>query len=91
VRRLATLMLAWALSPATTVLNAAFLGLVLFLAGADPHRPIFWLPVALFLAFSLPYDIAAFVTQRQKGLSSIAVADAVVERLWPSRTDEEQH
>ncbi len=88
MRKIATLMLAWALSPATTLLNAAFLGLVLLLAGADPRSLLFWLPIGLFLAFALPYDLAAMVTQRRKGLSSTEVAEAVLDRMWPSRAHE---
>jgi hypothetical protein len=88
VRRLVTLMVAWALSPATTLLNAAFVAVVLFLAGADPHSPLFWLVPAVYLAAAVPYDVSALVTQRRKGLSSMTVAEAVVERLWPSRTGE---
>ena len=88
MRRVVTLMVAWALSPATTLLNAGFVAFVLFLAGADPHRPLFWVVPAVYLAAALPYDISALVTQHRKGLSSMTVAEAVVERLWPSRTRE---
>jgi len=88
VRRVVTLMIAWALSPATTLLNAAALALVLYLAGANPHSLLFWLAPAVYLAAALPYDISALVTQHRKGLGSMAVAEAVVERLWPSRAQE---
>ena len=88
MRRVVTLMVAWALSPATTLLNAAFVAVVLYLAGADPHGVLFWLVPAVYLAAALPYDISALVTQHRKGLSSMTVAEAVVERLWPSRTRE---
>jgi hypothetical protein len=89
VRHAFTLMLVWALSPVASLLNAALLGLVLLIAGADPHQPLFWLPIGLFLAVALSYDIAALVMQRRKGLSSTEVAAAVLERLWPSRAREE--
>ena len=85
MRHAFTLFLVWALSPVATVLNAALLGLVLLIAGADPHRPLFWLPVGIYLAVSLSYDVAALVAQRRKGLTSTEVAEAVLERLWPSR------
>ena len=88
MRHAFTLLLVWALSPVATVLNAALLALVLLLAGADPHRPLFWLPVGIYRAVSLSYDGAALVAQRRKGLTSTEVAAAVLERLWPSRTRE---
>ena len=88
MRRAVTLLVAWALSPATTLLNAGLVAFVLFVAGADPHRPLFWVVPAVYLAAALPYDVSALVTQRRKGLSSLAVAEAVVERLWPSRAQE---
>ena len=88
MRRVVTLMVAWALSPATTLLNAGLVAFVLFLAGADPHRPLFWVAPAVYLAAALPYDVTALVTQHRRGLSSLAVAEAVVERLWPSRAEE---
>ena len=88
MRRVITLMVAWALSPATTLLNAAFVALVLYLAGANPHEPLFWLVPAVYLAAAVPYDVSALLTQHRKGLSSMAVAEAVVERLWPSGAQE---
>jgi hypothetical protein len=42
--------------------------------------------VGLYLVVSLSYDVAAIVAQRRKGLTSTEVAEAVLERLWPSRS-----
>jgi hypothetical protein len=79
------LLLMWSLSPVGTLLNTGLLALVMLLGGVDPHRPLFWLLLALFLGVSAFFDISAYVVQRRKGLSSYAVAEAVFERLWPSR------
>jgi hypothetical protein len=88
VRPVFKVLLAWALSPLGTILNAAGLAAMLLLAGADPHRLVFWLPLALFVGVAAFYDIAAYLAQRRKGLSSAAIADAVFERLWPSPSRE---
>jgi hypothetical protein len=85
VRRALKVLLMWSLSPVGTLLNTGLLAVMLLLGGADPHRLVFWLPLALFLGVSGFYDVGAYVAQRRKGLSSQAVADAVFERLWPSR------
>jgi hypothetical protein len=85
VTRVLKLMLMWALSPVGTLLNTGLLAVMLLLGGADPHRPLFWAPLALFLGVSGFFDVGAYVAQRRKGLSSYAVAEAVFERLWPSR------
>jgi hypothetical protein len=42
----------------------------------------------VYLAAAVPYDVSALLTQHRKGLSSMAVAEAVVERLWPSGAQE---
>ena len=83
--RVLKLLLMWSLSPVGTLLNTGLLAVVLLLAGGDPHRPLFWLPLALFLGVSGFFDVSAYVVQRRKGLSSYAVAEAVFERLWPPR------
>jgi hypothetical protein len=82
-------LLTWALSPVGTLLNTGLLAAVLLLAGAETHRVLFWLPLAVFFGVSGFYDVSAFVVQRRKGLTSNQVADAVFERLWPSRETEE--
>jgi hypothetical protein len=87
VTRVLKVLLMWALSPVGTLLNTGLLALVLLLGGADPHRPLFWLPLALFLGVSGFFDVGAYVVQRRKGLTSYAVAEAVFERLWPSREE----
>jgi hypothetical protein len=85
VRRGFRLMLIWALSPLGTLLNAGLLAVVLLVAGADVHDVRFWLPLALYVGVAGFYDVSAYLVQRRKGLSSEAVADAVFERLWPTR------
>jgi hypothetical protein len=79
------LLLMWSLSPVGTLLNTGLLAVTLLLAGADPHRPTFWLPLALFLGVSGACDVSAYLTQRRKGLTSYQVAEAVYERVWGSR------
>jgi hypothetical protein len=72
-------------SPVGTLLNSGLLAVVLLFGGADPHRLLFWLPLGLFLGVSGFLDVSAYLVQRRKGLSSYAVAEAVFERMWPSR------
>jgi hypothetical protein len=79
--------LRFALSPLGTLSYTAALAVMLLLAGADVHDVVFWLPVAIFLVVSAGYDISAYVVQRRKGLTSKQVADAVLERLWPTREE----
>jgi hypothetical protein len=85
VRRVFKLLLMWSLSPVGTLLNTGLLGAVLLFGGADPHRLLFWLPLGLFLGVSGFLDVSAYLVQRRKGLSSYAVAEAVFDRVWPSR------
>ena len=82
-------LLKWALSPLGALLYTGMLATVLLIAGADPAEPRFWLPLAIFLGVAAFYDISAYIVQRRKGLTSTQVADAVFERLWPSREAEE--
>ena len=79
--------LRFALSPLGTLSYTAALAAMLLIAGADIHDVVFWLPVAIFLAVSAGYDISAYVVQRRRGLTSTQVADAVLERLWPTREE----
>jgi hypothetical protein len=88
VSRVVKLLLMWSLSPVGTLLNTGLLAVVLLLAGADAHRPLFWLPLALFLGVSGFLDVSAYLVQRRKGLTSYAVAEAVFERMWPSREED---
>jgi hypothetical protein len=83
-------LLMWSLSPIGTLLNTGLLAVTMLLAGTDPHSPIFWVPLAVFLGFSGFLDVSAYITQRRKGLSAFAVADAVFERLWPTSRDPEE-
>jgi hypothetical protein len=85
VRRVFKLLLMWSLSPFVTLLNTGLLAAVLLFGGADPHRLLFWLPLGLFLGVSGFLDVSAYLVQRRKGLSSYAVAEAVFDRVWPSR------
>jgi hypothetical protein len=80
-------MLRWALSPVGSLMYTGMLAVFLLSAGADPSRPRFWLPLAIFLGVAAFYDISAYLVQRRKGLTSAQVADAVLERLWPARQD----
>jgi hypothetical protein len=85
VRRAFKLLLMWSLSPVGTLLNTGLLAALVLFGGADPHRLLFWLPLGLFLGVSGFLDVSAYLVQRRKGLSSYAVAEAVFERMWPSR------
>ena len=77
-------LLRWGLSPISTLLYTSLLAMFLLVAGADPAGFLFWLPLVIFLAAAVFYDINAYVVQRRKGLTSTQVADAVFERVWPS-------
>jgi UDP-N-acetylmuramyl pentapeptide phosphotransferase/UDP-N-acetylglucosamine-1-phosphate transferase len=77
-------MLRWALSPLGALLYTGMLAATLLLAGIDPGSTRFWLPLAIFLVVIGFYDISAYVVQRRRRLSAAQVADAVLERLWPS-------
>ncbi len=81
-------LLRWALSPFGALLYTGVLATFLLIAGADPSRTIFWLPLAIFLGVCAFYDISAYLVQRRKGLTSNQVVDAVFERLWPAREDD---
>jgi hypothetical protein len=88
VRKAFRTFLRVALSPLGTLFYTFALAAMLLIAGADVHATVFWLPVVIFLGVSLAYDTSAYVAQRRKGLSSAQVADAVVERLWPTQDEE---
>jgi threonine/homoserine/homoserine lactone efflux protein len=81
-------LLRWALSPFGALLYTGVLATFLLIAGADPSRTIFWLPLAIFLGVCAFYDISAYLVQRRKGLTSSQVVDAVFERLWPARDED---
>ena len=83
-------LLRWALSPVGTLLNTGMLATLLLVRGVDPGSALFWLPLVIFFGAAAAYDVNAYVVQRRKGLTSTEVADAVFERLWPAR-EEEQH
>jgi len=87
VRRMSKVMLRWVLSPLGSLLLTAMLAAMLLSAGADPGGAKFWLPVLIFLGVSAFYDVSAYVVQRRKGLDATQVADAVFDRLWPTRKE----
>jgi hypothetical protein len=87
VRPVFKVLLRWALSPVGTLLNAGMLATLLLFEGADPGSPLFWLPLAIFVAAAASLDVSAYVVQRRKGLTSTEVADAVFERLWPAHEE----
>jgi hypothetical protein len=80
-------MLGFALSPLGALLYTGMLAALLLIAGADPGGMLFWLPVLLFFGVCAFYDVSAYIVQRRKGLTSAQVADAVCERLWPTREE----
>ena len=88
MRRVFRTFLRFALSPLGTLFYTVALAAMLLIAGADVHDKKFWLPLVIFLAVSMAYDISAYVAQRRKGLTSGQVADAVVDRLWPKGEEE---
>ena len=87
MRRFFRVMLGWALSPLGTLLYTGMLAATLLIAGADPGGARFWLPVLIFLGVSAFYDVSAYIVQRRKGLAATEVADAVFERIWPTRKE----
>jgi hypothetical protein len=87
-RRVVRTTLRFALSPLGTLSYTAGLAAMLLIAGADVHEATFWLPVLIFFGISAFYDVSAYLVQRRKGLSSAQVADAVLERLWPTQEQE---
>ena len=87
MRQVFRVMLRWALSPLGSLLYTGMLAALLLIAGADPGGMLFWLPVLIFFGVCAFYDVSAYVVQRRKGLTSTQVADAVFERLWPTREE----
>ena len=87
MRRVFGMILRFGLSPLGTLSYTAVLAAMLLVWGANVHEAVFWLPVLIFLGVSAYYDISAYAVQRRKGLTSVQVADAVLERLWPTREE----
>jgi hypothetical protein len=86
-----TRLLVWSLSPVGTLLNAAMLFFVLIAAGVHWTRPMLWLVVAIFLGAEAYFDIRAYIARRRRGLTAHEAGEAVMERIWgPRREDEEQ-
>jgi hypothetical protein len=90
VRDVVTRLLVWSLSPVGTVLNAAMLFAVLMIAGARWDRPMLWLIVAIFVAASAYLDLRAYVARKRHGLSAYQAGEAVMDRIWGPRDDEEE-
>jgi hypothetical protein len=89
MREVFTRLLVWALSPVGTALNAALLVIVLVGAGAHWDQPVLWLIVAIFVAASAYLDLRAYVARRRRGLSAYEASEAVMNRIWGPREDEE--
>jgi hypothetical protein len=82
VRRAATHLLVWSLSPVGTLLNAGMLFVVLVAAGASWDRPLLWLIVAIFLAACTYFDVRAYVARKRLGLTAYEAGEAVMARMW---------
>ena len=90
MRRVATHLLVWSLSPVGTLLNAGMLFTVLVVAGARWDRPMLWLIVAIFVAASAYFDVRAYVARKRRGLTAYEVGELVMDRMWgPARVEEE--
>jgi hypothetical protein len=90
VRRAATHLLVWSLSPVGTLLNAAMLFLVLVAAGASWDRPLLWLIVVIFVAACTYFDVRAYVARKRLGLTAYEAGEAVMARMWgPARSEED--
>ena len=85
-----TRLLVWSLSPVGTLLNAAMLFFVLIAADVHGTRPMLWLVVAIFLGAEAYFDIRAYIARRRRGLTAYEAGEAVMERIWGPREDEEQ-
>jgi hypothetical protein len=92
VRRVATHLLVWSLSPLGTLLNAAMLVTVLLLAGARWNQPLLWLIVAIFAGASAYLDLRGYLARRRRGLSAFEASEAVIDRIWgpETKTEEQQ-
>jgi len=91
VRRAATHLLVWSLSPVGTLLNAGMLYIVLVAARAKWDRPLLWLIVAIFVAACAYFDVRAYVARKRLGLTAYEAGEAVMERMWgPDRTEEDR-
>ena len=89
MRDVVTRLLVWSLSPVGTLLNAAMLFVVLVSAGVHWTRPLLWIAVVIFLAASAYFDLRAYVARRRHGLSAYEAGEAVMDRIWGPRQEEE--
>jgi hypothetical protein len=90
VRRVATHLLVWSLSPVGTLLNAAMLFVALVAAGASWDRPMLWLIVAIFVGACVYLDVRAYVARKRLGLTAYEAGEAVMTRVWgPERREED--
>jgi hypothetical protein len=90
MRRAATHLLVWSLSPVGTLLNAGMLFVVLVAAGASWDRPLLWLIVAIFVVACAYFDVRAYVARKRLGMTAYEVGEVVMTRMWgPPRGEEE--
>ena len=90
MRRVATILLVWSLSPVGTVLNAALFYFVLVSLGARWDRPLLWLIVAIFVAACTYFDVRAYIARKKLGMTAYEAGEAVMNRMWgPPRSEEE--
>ena len=82
MRRAATHLLVWSLSPVGTLLNAGMLFVVLVAAGASWDSPLLWLIVAIFVAACTYFDVRAYVARKRLGLTAHEVGEVVMARMW---------
>ena len=90
MREVMTRLLVWSLSPVGTLLNAAMLFFVLVLAGVHWSRPLLWIAVVIFLSAEAYFDIRAYIARRRQGLTAYEAGEAVMDRIWGPRRDEEE-
>ena len=90
MRDVVTRLLVWSLSPLGTLLNAAMLFFVLVAAGVHWTRPMLWVAVAIFLGASAYFDLRAYVARRRHGLSAYEAGEAVMDRIWGPRSEEDE-
>jgi hypothetical protein len=89
LREAFTHLLVWSLSPVGTLLNGAMLAVVLVAAGAEWDQPMLWVIVAIFLGAAGYLDLRAYLARRRHGLTAYQAGEAVMDRIWGPRGDED--
>ena len=89
MREAFTHLLVWSLSPFGTLLNGAMLAVVLVAAGAEWDQPMLWVIVAIFVAAAGYLDLRAYLARRRHGLTAYQASEAVMDRIWGPRPDED--